>query len=109
MPAVREVAVNAPERSLQQRLDALEHANHVRSYRKALKMDMKRSRRSVGAVLADPEPEVGTMKVFDLLLAAPKYGRVKAHKRLTQARISPSKTVGGLTERQRAELRALLR
>jgi hypothetical protein len=32
----------------------------------------------------------------------PKVGRVKANRVLTSARISPSKTLGGLTERQRA-------
>ena len=39
-----------------------------------------------------------------MLLAMPKYGQVKANKALTQCRISPSKTLGGLTERQRNEL-----
>jgi hypothetical protein len=50
-----------------------------------------------------------TMKVFDLLLAAPKYGRVKTNKILVQCRISPSKTMGGLSERQRNEIVSLLR
>ena len=43
-----------------------------------------------------------------MLLAVPKYGRVKANKVLQQCRISPSKTVGGLSERQRGELVSLL-
>ena len=50
-----------------------------------------------------------TAKVFDMLLAVPKYGRVKANKVLQQVRISPSKTIGGLSDRQRTELVALLR
>jgi len=37
-------------------------------------------------------------------MAAPKCGRVKSAKILEQCRISPSKTVGGLSERQRSEL-----
>ena len=45
-----------------------------------------------------------TAKVFDMILAVPKYGRVKANKILGQCRISPSKTIGGLSQRQRAEL-----
>ena len=45
-----------------------------------------------------------TAKVFDMLLAVPKYGRVKTNRILNQCRISPSKTIGGLSERQRAEL-----
>ena len=39
--------------------------------------------------------------VFDLMLAVPKYGRVKDNKILSQCRISPSKTLGGLSQRQR--------
>ena len=44
-----------------------------------------------------------------MILAVPKYGRVKANKILNQCRISPSKTIGGLSERQRTELVQLLR
>ena len=50
-----------------------------------------------------------TAKVFDMILAVPKYGRVKANKILGQCRISPSKTIGGLSQRQRAELVQMLR
>ena len=39
-----------------------------------------------------------------MLLAVPKYGRVKVNKVLMQCRISPSKTIGGLSQRQRTEL-----
>jgi hypothetical protein len=54
--------------------------------------------------LLAPPGYLETAKVFDLLLAVPKYGRVKVNKILTQCKISPSKTVGGLSERQRREL-----
>ena len=43
-----------------------------------------------------------------MLLAVPKYGRVKTNRILNQCRISPAKTIGGLSERQRAELVSLL-
>ena len=43
------------------------------------------------------------------LLAVPKYGRVKVNRILTHCRISPSKTIGGLSERQRNELVSYLR
>ena len=56
-----------------------------------------------------PPDYLQTAKVFDLLLAVPKYGRVKVNKVLSQCRISPSKTLGGLSERQRGELVTLLR
>ena len=38
-----------------------------------------------------------------------KYGRVKVNRILTHCRISPSKTIGGLSERQRNELVSYLR
>src|SRR5215210_5362530 len=85
----------APERSLTQRLDALERANEVRTKRAQLKRDLKGRRKSIGALLMDPPDYIETAKVFDMLLAVPKYGRVKVNKLLKECRISPSKTIGG--------------
>jgi hypothetical protein len=99
----------APERSLVQRMDALQRANEVRTARAQLKRDLKAGRQSIHQLLLDPPAYLETAKVFDMLLAVPKYGRVKANKVLTQCRISPSKTIGGLSERQRNELVSLLR
>ena len=99
----------APERSLTQRLDALERANEVRTKRAKLKRDLKGGRCSIHELLMNPPDFVSTAKVFDMLLAVPKYGRVKVNKVLTQCRISPSKTIGGLSQRQRDELVSLLR
>ena len=47
---------------------------------------------------------VSTAKVVDILMAVPKFGRVKATRFLTTCKISQSKTVGGLSDRQRTEL-----
>ncbi|MEA2252771.1 MAG: hypothetical protein QOG70_3013 [Solirubrobacteraceae bacterium] len=99
----------APERSLTQRLDALERANVVRTRRAQLKRDLKSGRASIHTLLLEPPEYIETAKVFDMLLAVPKYGRVKANKVLQQCRISPSKTIGGMSERQRTELVSLLR
>jgi hypothetical protein len=99
----------APERSLLQRMDALQRANDIRTRRAQLKRDLKAGRVTIQSLLLDPPEYVETAKVFDMLLAVPKYGRVKANKILQQCRISPSKTIGGLSERQRAELVAMLR
>ena len=101
--------VAAPERSLQQRMDALSRANEIRTRRAQLKRDLKAGRTSIHDLLLEPPEYVETAKVFDMLLAVPKYGRVKVNKILTQCRISPSKTIGGLSERQRSELVAQLR
>lgn len=98
----------APERSLAQRMEALQRANDIRSTRAELKREIKAGWKHPTEVLRDPTDDVDTMKVFDLLLATPKYGRVKVNKMLSQARISPSKTIGGLSSRQRRELCAML-
>jgi hypothetical protein len=99
----------APERSLNQRMDALARANEIRCARAQLKRDLKAGRRSIHSLLLDPPEYLETAKAFDMLLAVPKYGRVKVNKMLLACRISPSKTIGGLSERQRAELVSLLR
>jgi len=96
--------VQAPERSLDQRMDALRRANDIRVQRAKLKRDLKEGRLRVEAVLEAPPDYVATAKVFDILMAVPKFGRVKASRFLNQCRISQSKTVGGLSERQRTEL-----
>jgi hypothetical protein len=112
MPPVSEPfskPVAAPERSLTQRMEALQRANDVRSRRAQLKRDLKAGRQHIHELLLDPPEYLLSAKAFDLLLAVPKYGRVKVNKILGQCRISPSKTLGGLSERQRAELVALMR
>jgi hypothetical protein len=112
MPPVSESPpkpIAAPERSLVQRMEALQRANNIRSRRAQLKRDLKAGRQPIHELLLKPPEYLETAKVFDLLLAVPKYGRVKVNKILTQCRISPSKTIVGLSERQRAELVAFMR
>jgi hypothetical protein len=91
----------APERSLAQRRSALVKANDHRTRRAALKRDLKAGRTSVVGLILDPPDWLATMKLFDLLLALPKHGRVKANRIVVSNQVSPSKTVGGLSERQR--------
>src|SRR5262245_58639286 len=94
----------APARSRDQRMEALKRANDIRVRRAQLKKDLKEGRVKIEAILNEPPEYVSTAKVFDILMAVPKFGRVKAARFLNQCRISQSKTVGGLSERQRAEL-----
>ena len=94
----------APARSLDQRMEALQRANDVRVRRAQLKRDLKSARVHIEEILLDPPEFVSTAKVFDMLMAVPKFGRVKAARLLNQCRISQSKTVGGLSDRQRQEL-----
>lgn len=98
-----------PARSLQQRRDALDRANEIRTYRADLKRDLKAGHGTVIDVVRDSPDETETMKIFDLLMSAPKMGRVKVNRILNQCRISPSKTVGGLSDRQREEIISYLR
>ncbi len=95
---------HAPVRSLDQRMDALKRANDVRVRRAQLKKDLKDGRVRIEEILGNPPEYVSTAKVVDLLMAVPKFGRVKATRFLSTCRISPSKTVGGLSDRQRTEL-----
>ncbi len=85
-------------------MEALTRANDIRTARAQLKRDLKAGKVKIETLLLDPPDYVLTAKVFDMILAVPKYGRVKANRILNQCRISPSKTIGGLSERQRAEL-----
>ena len=87
-----------PERSLDQRMDALGRANEVRALRAQLKRDLKAGRVSIGALLLNQPPYLKTAKVFDMLLALPKVGRVKATKILHSCRVSPARQFGGLSE-----------
>jgi hypothetical protein len=107
--AATKTQAKAPSRSLDQRMDALSRANEVRVSRAQLKKELKAGRVRIDDLLDDPPEYVGTAKVFDILLAVPKFGRVKAARFLKHCRISQSKTVGGLSERQRTELVGLLR
>lgn len=106
VPSTSKQFNTAPARSLHQRMDALNRANMVRSQRAALKAELKRGGVGIRDVLAAPPEYLLTAKVLDVLMAAPKCGRVKSAKIIEQCRISPSKTVGGLSDRQRTELLA---
>ena len=99
----------APAKTLDQRLRALRQANEIRSSRAALKKQLASGSVRIEDVLAQPPDCARTAKVNTLLLALPKIGPIRAARALSQCRIAPSKTVGGLSERQRGELIGLLR
>lgn len=100
--------LDIPARTLEQRLTALAEANRIRTHRANLKRDIRAGRRSFLTALASPEPELKSMKVMELMLAIPKVGGVKVNKVLYRAAVSPSKTLGGLSDRQRLEIARLL-
>ena len=93
-----------PARSREQRFAALAEANRVRSLRAALKADLRAGRVSLEGVLTSPPDFARSAKVATLLGATPQCGPVKAAKIMDRCRIAQSKTVAGLSERQRSEL-----
>lgn len=93
-----------PNRTIEQRREALTRANEIRTSRAQLKRDIRAGIVSPLDVLATPPEFVESMKVWDLLLAVPKIGPGKADRALRRTQASPSKTIGGLTLRQRSEL-----
>jgi hypothetical protein len=98
-----------PERTLMQRKEALRRANEIRTQRALLKRDLRSGRVVIQDLLLDPPAYLETAKIFDIMLAVPKYGRVKITKVLQLCRISPSKSIGGMSPRQRTELVSMLR
>jgi len=109
MAPLSSTSTSVPARSHDQRMRALEAANEIRTRRAQLKRDLKAGKVQIEGLLLDPPEYLETAKVFDMMLAVPKYGRVKVNRILNQCRVSPSKTIGGLSVRQRSELVALLR
>ena len=107
--ARQQVGVKAPARSLDQRLLALRRANEVRLARARLKKELAVGSRRIEDILLEPPELARGAKVHDLLLAVPKLGQVRVSRLLRHCRISETKTLGGLSERQRTELIASLR
>ncbi len=83
---------------------ALRHANEIRSGRARLKRELASGKVRIEDIIAQPPGFARTAKVYDLLLAVPKVGPAKARRSLSQCRIASSKTVAGLSDRQREEL-----
>src|SRR3954454_19263884 len=96
--------VQAPVRSLDQRMEALKRANDIRVKRAQLKKDLKSGSVSIEQILREPPEDVSTAKVFDMLMAVPKFGRAKASRLLNHGRTRQTKAVGALPDRQRHEL-----
>ena len=92
----------------EQRFGALAKANEVRSARADLKRDIAAGEIDLVRVLSDPPVCAQTAMVRDLLLAVHKIGPARVNRALARCRIADSKTVGGLSERQRDALIGLL-
>jgi hypothetical protein len=95
--------------STPQHMRALDRANEVRLARAELKRDIAEGRRSVADVVAECPWESRSMTIADLLMSQHRWGRTRCRRFLASAQISETKTIGTMTERQRACLSARLR
>lgn len=96
------MTVIAPERD--QRLDALALANEIRFKRARLKKRIAVNPKLAAGLVWNPPEWALTMKVETVLQALPKVGPAKIGKMLKACEIASSKTVGGLSDRQRDRL-----
>jgi hypothetical protein len=92
----------------EQRFDALARANEVRIARSHLKRDLAAGTIDLVRLLSDPPVCAQTAMVRDLLLAVRKVGPARVNRAFARCRIADTKTVGGLSDRQRAALIRLL-
>jgi hypothetical protein len=102
--SVGKANASAPGRSREQRLRALRLANEIRSARAKLKKDLASGKIELAQILVQPPECMRTARVRDVLLTLPKIGSVKTGRILTDCGIAHSKTLSGLTDRQRTEL-----
>jgi len=91
-----------------QHLRALERANRVRLARAELKRRIADGEVSAAAVLLSAPWEANSMAVGDVLMSQRRWGSTRCRKFLAMFRISETKSVGSLTERQRIALAAQL-
>lgn len=91
----------APRRTDEQRLDALDRANQVRVLRAQLKRLIASGDQNAGDVLLDPPDYALAMKAADVLLAVHKLGPSKTRAMMRRNNVSDSKTLAGLSTRQR--------
>lgn len=93
-----------PHRSKQQRLEALAKANEVRSLRAFDKRLLESRELDARTILLSPPSYWEGARIAELLLAVPAVGHTKLKSILEKQSVSPSRTLGGLTEPQRARL-----
>jgi hypothetical protein len=91
-----------------QRLRALERANAIRLARAELKRQIADGEVSVADVLIEVPPHASSWAVWDLLMSQRRWGASRCRKFLWRNRITETKQIGALTERQRRLLAAQL-
>jgi hypothetical protein len=97
-----------------QAMGALAQANRVRLRRASLMRWMQGhcvadSHGKAAELIVEPEPTLHSMLALQLLQRVRQVGPAQAERMLELADVSPTRTLGALTARQRAGLAALLR
>jgi hypothetical protein len=97
-----------------QAMAALAQANRVRLRRASLMRWMHgrsaaESHERAAELILEPDPTLHSMLVLELLQRVRRVGPAQAERMLELADVSPTRTLDGLTARQRAGLGALLR
>jgi hypothetical protein len=87
---------------------ALQRANEVRLARAELKRNVGLSAISVAEVIVACPWEAASMTIAELLTSQRRWGTSRASKFLAGIGMSETKTVGSMTERQRALLVAMV-
>jgi len=96
-------------RTHDQRLLALRKANDIRTSRAIIKRGLRDGLVTTSELLVHPPEYLQTMRIESLLRATPKIGPITTVKIMRQIQISPSKTVAGVSPRQREALLFALR
>jgi hypothetical protein len=91
-----------------QHLRALQRANRVRLARADLKRRIAEGELSAAEVILSSPWEASSMAIGDVLMSQRRWGSTRCRKFLAMFQITEAKTVGSLTERQRAALAARL-
>jgi hypothetical protein len=91
-----------------QHMRALDRANRVRLARAELKRDIADGSRTVAEVVTECPWESESMAIADLLMSQHRWGRTRCRRFLAGLPMVETKTIGSMTNRQRAQLAARL-
>ena len=92
----------------QQSKEALQHANEVRENRNRLKREIKDGTVTIHSVLHHPPYFMRNMKIIELLTSQKRYGRTRALQVLRKVKVSESRPIKHLTERERHAISDIL-
>lgn len=94
------MTVQIPERTHEQRMSALERANHVRLANAELKRQIAKGKVDWKDVLRAPSDEAKSMQIAHLMMAVPRFGDARVDHVLKRTTIPPTKPIGKLTASQ---------